>query len=64
MSIDEVCPQCGAERVRWDGGSHRHHDWVNERYDALLCDDGRSPEQAWRTIRFSNFMSPAPGITP
>lgn len=50
MRIDEVCPQCEAERVSWMGGSHRRHDWALERYDALLCDDGQSPEMAWRTF--------------
>jgi hypothetical protein len=58
MGIAEVCPQCGAERPSWLGLSHRRHDWVNERYDAPVCDDGLSPEWVWRNMRFPNMALP------
>ena len=60
MVIDEVCPDCGAERASWDGGSHRKV-WVftGER-DQLLCRDGRGPDgyfQSWHPSLFEALGS-------
>lgn len=54
MVISESCPQCGAERISWLGATH---DWRFQKRDALVCDDGRTPDAVWQTYPFPGMAA-------
>lgn len=58
MSIAETCPDCGAERLRWQGGSHRRYCSMHQVHDHPVCCDERTPEDVFKNGEFSYMSVP------
>jgi len=53
MTISETCPECGAERLSYMGGSHFRQKYG---HNTRVCCDGLSPDEAWQGQYYSTWM--------
>lgn len=60
MLVAETCPDCGAIRPSYLGGTHMVRRWPNKTEDRPVC-DGRPDEDYWQrhmTFMFHNWPVP------
>jgi len=47
--MEETCPNCGAVRPSWHGGSHVRK-CLKHAVEHSVCCDGCDPDEVWRNV--------------